>query len=224
MPAETCHTYRAEPRRSSCSFAIGAEPAERSDEVSLTAECERQIDADSPNRSLVALWDLSGAETDGQCELLASLLHHDDPRVVDAAEQALWRLWFASGPTTVQSDLYRAMLHLQAERWPEALADLDAVLAVEPGYAEAWNQRAIAHYFAGDYCRSVCDCRRALMLNPYHFGAMAGMGHCFAQLGRFEDAMECYHRALQIHPRMEGVRQTIREIRMWTRPSRPAGC
>ncbi len=214
MPAQTCHTYAPGPNASSCSCSIGAEPGDSSEAGWLTSKRDMQPHAD----------DAEGTGAAGQCELLASLLHHDDLRVVDAAEQALWRLWFASGPTAVRSDLYRAMLHLQAERWPEALAELDAVVAVEPGYAEAWNQRAIAHYFLGDYCRSICDCRRALLLNPYHFGAMAGMGHCFAQLGRFEDALDCYHRALRIHPRMEGIRQTIREIRMRTRPSGLAGC
>jgi tetratricopeptide (TPR) repeat protein len=148
------------------------------------------------------------------CEVLVSLLHRDDPEVVEAAERALWRLWFAAGPIAVQSVLYRAMRHLQAERWTEALADLDSVVAREPEYAEAWNQRAIVHSFLGDYCRAICDCRRVLTLNPYHFGAMAGMGHCFAQLGRFEEALECYHRTLQIHPRMEGILQTIHEIRL----------
>lgn len=209
-----CHSYAPGPDGSSRLFAIGAGPGDSWETACRTAERGPRCRVDGEE----------DAGADGQCELLAGLLHHDDPWVVDAAEHALWRLWFALGPAAVQSDLYRAMLHLQAERWTEALAELDAVVAVQPGYAEAWNQRAIAHYFLGDYCRSIFDCRRVLMLNPYHFGAMAGMGHCFAQLGRFEDAQECYHRALQIHPRMEGIRQTIHEIRMRTRPSQAAGC
>jgi tetratricopeptide (TPR) repeat protein len=185
----------------------------RCDEDCLGTGSQAGIDGSDPDRTVAATRHRARTADGGQSELLAGLLHHPDPRVVDAAEHALWRLWFASGPAAVRSDLYRAMLHLQAERWPDALADLDAVVAVEPGYAEAWNQRAIAHYFAGDFCRSIADCRRALALNPNHFGALAGMGHCFAQLGRFDDALDCYHGALQIHPRMEGIRQTIREIR-----------
>jgi len=81
-----------------------------------------------------------------------------------------------------------------------------------PTFAEAYNQRAIVLFLLGRYEQAAEDCLRALRLNPYHFGAMAGLGHCHASLGRWERALEAYHRTLQLHPRAEGIRQSIRQV------------
>lgn len=145
---------------------------------------------------------------------LAPLLHHADPAVTAAAELALWGVWFRSGSASSQSRIGRAVLLVQKEQLDEAVALLNAIIAGDPGFAEAWNQRAIAWYLRSDFCRSMADCKQVMALNPYHFGAMAGMGHCFAHLGRHAEALDCYHAALAIHPRMDGIRQSIRQLRL----------
>jgi tetratricopeptide (TPR) repeat protein len=157
------------------------------------------------------------------CPLLARLLHSDDCDICAAAEQALWTLWLRSGGAVAQSRLCRAVQLMQAERFPQALALLDTLIEDRPDFAEAYNQRAIARYLREDYCGAIADCRRALGLNPQHFGAMAGMGHCLAELGRNDDALQCYYAALHIHPRMEGIRQSIRAIHAVQRQCRSVG-
>jgi tetratricopeptide (TPR) repeat protein len=44
---------------------------------------------------------------------------------------------------------------------------------------------------------------------PTHFGAIAGMGHCYTQLGQLDQALECYRRALEINPRMSTIARMI---------------
>ena len=48
---------------------------------------------------------------------------------------------------------------------------------------------------------------------PCHFGAWAGMGHCYAHLGKHDEAIRSYEKALEINPRLEGVRQGIESLR-----------
>jgi tetratricopeptide (TPR) repeat protein len=48
---------------------------------------------------------------------------------------------------------------------------------------------------------------------PCHFGAWAGMGHCYAHLGKHAEAIRSYEKALEINPRLEGVRQGIESLR-----------
>ncbi len=146
--------------------------------------------------------------------VLAPLLHHEDALVAAVVERALWGIWFRAGSPMAQKRIREAAFAMHEERWDVAMAALDAIIAAEPTFAEAWNQRAIGRYLQGDYCRAICDCRRVMTLNPHHFGAMAGMGHCFTLLGRHHDALDCYHAALEIHPRMDGIRQSIRQLRM----------
>jgi len=47
---------------------------------------------------------------------------------------------------------------------------------------------------------------------PCHFGAWAGMGHCFLHEGRLDKARQCYAQALKINPHLDCLKQTIAEI------------
>ena len=49
-------------------------------------------------------------------------------------------------------------------------------------------------------------------LLPIHFGALAGLGHCHAQMGSLARAAESYRRALTVNPRMEGIAQVLRRL------------
>jgi hypothetical protein len=56
---------------------------------------------------------------------------------------------------------------------------------------------------------SIADCRRTLDLNPFHFGAAAGLGQCQLQIGDHAAALASFRHALRINPSMEGVRANV---------------
>lgn len=146
-------------------------------------------------------------------ERLAGLLGHQDPFVGSLVEYTLWSISFRSG-TERQNDLLRRAVQLiNEEQSDRALLLLDGVLAENPGFAEAYFQRALVHHTEGDYEASLEDCRRAFELNPSHYGAWAQMGHSCTQLDRYEEALDCYHAALRIHPRLEGLQEAVRCLR-----------
>ena len=160
----------------------------------------------------------STREVDGLCRRLADA----DPVVRQMAEHALWSIWFRSGSTpAANADLCRGARALAARRFDLAVTHFDAALDADPQFAEAYNQRAIAHYLRDDYAASVADCRRAVELMPCHFGAWAGLGHCYLHTGHSREALRAYRRALAVHPHMDGVRQTAVEIcrRLRQRPA-----
>ena len=64
----------------------------------------------------------------------------------------------------------------------------------------------------GRFRESIHDCQQALEINPYHFGAAAGMGQCYVQLGEYQTALECFRRALRLNPSLEGVRANIAHL------------
>jgi hypothetical protein len=49
-------------------------------------------------------------------------------------------------------------------------------------------------------------------LNPHHFGAMAGLGHCYASIGQFDQSVQAYRCVLQMQPRMAGIRQAMAHV------------
>jgi tetratricopeptide (TPR) repeat protein len=75
-----------------------------------------------------------------------------------------------------------------------------------PSFAEAWNQRAIAHFHSQRFEESANDCHQTLELNPYHYGAACGMAYSYLEMNDAMAALECFHRALKLNPSMEGVR------------------
>lgn len=153
---------------------------------------------------------------------LARALHHDDPAVVSAAEDGLWRVWFDEAGKGVRNRLQRASESLGEDQLAAAIAILDDIIARNPDFAEAYNQRGIVRYLLDDPVGTIADCKRAVRLNACHFGAYASMGHARVHLGDYDEALSCYRAALDIHPRMEGIRQSIRKIRSLRLPIIPA--
>ena len=145
---------------------------------------------------------------------LAPLLKDADPMVNQMAEHAMWSIWFRSGSAPeANKELCRGTKALNARDFAGALEHIARALAIDPGFAEAYNQRAIIHYLHERYGESIEDCRRAVERMPLHFGAWAGMGHCHAHLGRPVEAVECYERALSINPHLDGIPQSIHELK-----------
>lgn len=146
------------------------------------------------------------------CPALSTALHHADARVARAAEQALWNIWFrAAGPRARQT--LNAIIRQRQIADAGAQDELDRLIRRHPTFAEAYHQRAIAHCLSGRWHEALRDYARALHLNPHHFAAKAGQGHCLAHLGRHAEAVASYRAARQMHPRLEGVRQAIRRLR-----------
>ena len=194
----------------------------RCDEPGLVAELEAHwtpdelvalLNSNSDETAKVAATCLGAIGTWACCPALAAALRHDDSVVVAVAELALWQIWFRAGPSEACCRLYRAAHLMADERYRESVSLLDRIVADAPDFAEAYNQRAIAHYLTDRFVEAASDCRRALRLNHLHFAALAGLGHCLAHLGRLPEALEAYYGALNIHPRMNGVRQSITQIR-----------
>lgn len=153
---------------------------------------------------------LTGDMSDGPA--IAALLHHSDVFVVDLAESALWSIWFRAGSPESSRLLRHAVCDIDEERCDLAVRKLSWIVDREPAFAEAYHQRAIAAFLTGDYARARADLCEALRLNPHHFGALAGLGHCCVTCGKLDDAIDAYRRALQIHPRAEGLRQAVHEV------------
>jgi tetratricopeptide (TPR) repeat protein len=145
---------------------------------------------------------------------LSRQLRDPDPVVNGMAEHALWSLWFRSGKNCqANRQLAYAAEAMGKRDFAAALTCCDEAIRLDPDFAEAYNQRAIAHYLQEDFQKSIDDCWRATERMPCHFGAWSGMGHCYAHLGRHAQALECYERALEINPHLHCVRQAVEELK-----------
>jgi tetratricopeptide (TPR) repeat protein len=144
---------------------------------------------------------------------LAAALHDPDSSVHEAAEHALWGIWFRTGKGHSLCHIKSGIEHLNHNNFDAAIEKFSLAIEADPEFSEALNQRAIAHYLAERYEESIRDCRRVITMMPQHFGAMAGLGHCHAHLGKMTEAADYYEKALALNPRQECISQSLEKIR-----------
>lgn len=144
---------------------------------------------------------------------VAERLQDPDPMTNQMAEHALWSIWFRCGSSAANSEVARGTQCLNDRYFDCAFKHFGRAIELSPDFAEAYNQRAIAYYLLEDYESCKRDCLRVIELMPCHFGAWAGLGHCYAHLGELSDAVRCYEKALQINPHLECLREAVTELR-----------
>ncbi|MEM6393665.1 MAG: tetratricopeptide repeat protein [Planctomycetota bacterium] len=140
-------------------------------------------------------------------------LHDEEELVVEDAERALWSVWFRLGSDAAAPPFRAGVQMLSDSDWDGAVEMLSRAIEADEGFAEAWNQRAIAHYGADRYAESLSDCEEAVKRMPSHFGALCGMGHNHIGLGQYAQAADAYERALSVHPRMPTIRDALDRLR-----------
>ena len=143
---------------------------------------------------------------------LTRALRDEDEQVNQMAEHGLWSIWFRAGGAAATEPFREGIALLSIEAHQEAVEKFQEANRLDPEFAEAHNQCAIAHCFLSQWDQSLANCRRTIRLIPTHFGAIAGMGHCFAQLGDLDQALQCYRAALRINPRLKAIAQAIRSL------------
>lgn len=127
-------------------------------------------------------------------------LKNPDEVVRDRATQELWRIWFWQKGVYGLELLERSQTLLQAGAIAEAETLLTDLIHDQPDFAEAWNRRAVLYFTQHQYRKAIADCEEVLRLNPIHFGALHGLGLCYASLSNYREAIRCFRKALEIQP------------------------
>jgi tetratricopeptide (TPR) repeat protein len=173
------------------------------------ATLQRLVDSPSAEARCAAVLSLGLLGTMDSNGALANRLHDDDAQVRQFAVEALWSVWFRGAADDHAAELRRLA---QLEDPARARAGLDALIKKAPQFAEAYNQRAIVFFRSKEFEKAIADCEKALEHNPYHFGALSGMGECYMMLRRHRSALKAYRNAYRINPNLGGVEETIRAL------------
>ncbi|THD49835.1 MAG: hypothetical protein E7774_00580 [Bradyrhizobium sp.] len=145
--------------------------------------------------------------------LYARLAKAKDSDEADGLVARIDRLDRRSGSDTDDLLLARAAAALEGEKSDVALQLLDAVVALNPGWAEAWSLRSDAHFGAGQTNAAMIDLGRALADDPRHLRALANLGAMMENAGRREDALKVYERGLEIAPLWTPLREAAERVR-----------
>jgi len=129
-----------------------------------------------------------------------------------AIEDRIWAVWVISGSDTCDLLMSRVKDAIDDKDYDLALKLLDAIIAIKPGYVEAWNRRATVYYLKQDYAHSIADIAEVLAREPRHFGALAGLGLMLQEIGDDKDALDAYRKALAVDPHLENIPDVVKTL------------
>ncbi|HYG91703.1 MAG TPA: tetratricopeptide repeat protein [Azospirillum sp.] len=162
------------------------------------------------------------AEAGRRLEDLATALGREDRRAgASILGRAGWA-WLRAGDNARAERLYtaaleyqpgdpdllvdRAIARAQGERFWDALADLDAVIAKDPKRADAWLYRAAAHKALSNNRQALADIARALELKPDDPEALLLRANIKALSGDAKGAQEDWRRVVSTAPDTHSAR------------------
>ena len=103
-------------------------------------------------------------------------------------------------------ELAAALVNRGAVYWyinkiPQALADLDRAIALDPKNARAFRERSNSHRSAGRIDLALADANEAVRLDPNDAKAFDNRGNVFNNNGQYDRAIEDYNEAIRLDPR-----------------------
>ncbi len=132
--------------------------------------------------------------------------------IVMAIENRIWAAWIESGSDTCDLLMTRVKDAIEDKDYDLAIRLLDSIIAIRPGYVEAWNQRATVYYLKDDYPHAIADIAEVLAREPRRFGALAGLGLMLQDIGDDKDALDAYRKALAIDPHLENIPDVVKTL------------
>ncbi len=157
-------------------------------------------------RCLAAVGEMS------DCPALMALLGRAEAELRQAAEDALWSIWMRAGAPQSRDRLAVAIELMRSDP-SDAARLLRDIIAADPRYAEAHHQLGVACHLLEQWEAAAQACIATVEYNPHHFAAAAAAGHAMVELGRFDEALEWYQRALLLHPHLDDIRAIVPELR-----------
>jgi tetratricopeptide (TPR) repeat protein len=130
----------------------------------------------------------------------------------ERTEDAVWAAWMRYPDARAAAELERATRAIVAADYPTAEVILRRLIALHPGFAEAWHKRATLYYMQGRDAESVHDFHRTLVVEPRHYGAMLAFAELCLANAREDAALFALDAALRINPHLAAVRERFEAL------------
>ncbi|HSB81767.1 MAG TPA: tetratricopeptide repeat protein [Candidatus Methylomirabilis sp.] len=144
---------------------------------------------------------------------LVEALRDPDALVGMLADQSLWQIWGRSGDPEVDAMFQHGVDQMSQQDYSEAVETFSQIIQKKPDFAEGWNKRATIYYLLGEYTKSLADCEEVIRRNPVHFGALSGFGLNYLRLGKPEQALDYFERALAVNPNLAQIQAAVEELK-----------
>lgn len=144
--------------------------------------------------------------------VLGPLLRSRDRKLRLVVDDALRAISAREGTATQRQQLERIVRCNECGHFERSIELSTHLIESTGGTSETYHQRSLAFFQVDAIELSIDDCRQALRLNPYHYAAMVGLGHCHLELGDLLESLFWFRQALDVYPDLEAVRLQIRRL------------
>jgi tetratricopeptide (TPR) repeat protein len=163
-------------------------------------------------RRLAAAW-MGELGTAADLPALFKALRDQDDLVRALTENSIWQVWSRSGDPKVDGLFAVGVEQMSHGRAEAAIDTFTEIIRLKPDFAEGWNKRATVYFFIGEYDKSLRDCDEVIKRNPQHWGALSGYGQIYLQLGKPEQALAYFQRALAANPNLHQIEQLVEQLK-----------
>ena len=127
------------------------------------------------------------------------------------------RMEVLAGPRDPQILMELANLLLDCNQNRLAVACLKRLTTLQPDYAAAWQNLAVAHFTAGRYAEGIAACHEALRCNPRHTTAMFNLALAWERQGDYLRASRWLRKAAQIDPHDPSIQRLDLRLKLLLR-------
>jgi tetratricopeptide (TPR) repeat protein len=156
----------------------------------------------------------SAGETKSDIDLLLNALKAaPNEQTASLLEDRLQRTWLRSGTAVTTLLMSQGLRSLKAQQYDEAIGSFTDAITLQPDFAEAFHQRAIARYQAGDTPGAVTDLGEAVRLEPRNFLAYHALTDIASARADWKAAYLAWQKVLEIDPNTEGGQERLRALK-----------
>ena len=156
----------------------------------------------------------SPAETRAATDhLLDALKAAPDERSASGLEDQLEQRWLRAGSPAVTLLMSRGLRSLQAGQDDEAVGSFSDAITLQPDVAEAWHQRALARYHAGDVKGAIHDLEETVRREPRDFAAFRTLADIATAREDWKGAYAAWQKVMDLDPMTPGGADRMRLLK-----------
>jgi len=145
--------------------------------------------------------------------MLDALKAAPDEQSAALLEGRVAHAWLQAGTPAVTLLMSRGLRALQAGQDDEAVGSFTDAITLAPDVAEAWHQRAVARYHAGDVNGAIRDLQETVTREPRNFAAFRTLTDIAAARQDWKGAYAAWRKVVELDPKTLGAEQRLRELK-----------
>ncbi len=146
-------------------------------------------------------------------KLLDALKNAPSEEVAGPLETQIRQLWASAGTPAVTLLMSRGLRELHAGAMNDAIEDFGDAITLDPTLAEAYRQRAVARYQAGDTAGAIADLQATVQREPRDFAAFETLSHIAEAREDWKNAYAAWQKVMEIDPKTPGGEDRLNELK-----------